>query len=214
MSNDLFKVMKYAHDLSKNKKIIDLVKIMNPLDVAKVFQSKLDIKPKEAAFLFAHFVKESGLTEWAETNPNHFPPPPQANSGNEFPYDPETVLTMKPSSKHKRALETLGDGEASNIAGLNPGVSGNYDSQNLSGDMPTSGGTVANQTHPGWSSSPQGKEYNKDQAPAPKSMPIEVGEGMDDNNMHTSQGSEEGGLSKQVAVTFGGNNTGRTMGRI
>jgi hypothetical protein len=69
MSNDLHKVMKYAHDLSKNKKLIDLVKIMSPLDVAKVFQTNLDIKPKEAAFLFAHFVKESGLHEWAQLAP-------------------------------------------------------------------------------------------------------------------------------------------------
>jgi hypothetical protein len=35
MTNELI-ITQYARDLSKNKKIVDLVKMMHPLDVAKV----------------------------------------------------------------------------------------------------------------------------------------------------------------------------------
>lgn len=67
MSNDLHKtITTYARDLSSNPKVVELVKMMNPLDVAKVLQKKFDIKPKEAAYLFAHFVKEGELSEWAQ----------------------------------------------------------------------------------------------------------------------------------------------------
>jgi hypothetical protein len=66
MTNELI-ITQYARDLSKNKKIVDLVKMMHPLDVAKVLQKNFDIKPKEAAYLFAHFVKESDLVEWTGT---------------------------------------------------------------------------------------------------------------------------------------------------
>ena len=111
MSIDLHKTIStFARDLSKDPRVIELVKLMDPLDVAKVLQKKFDIKPKEAAYLFAHFVKEGGLLEWAQAgggsgpypvpnkketpidedysdtapthdiNTNHFPPKPQANS--------------------------------------------------------------------------------------------------------------------------------------
>lgn len=111
MSKDLHKTIStFARDLSKNPQVIELVKLMNPLDVAKVFQKHFDIKPKEAAYLFAHFAKEGKLNEWPvagggsgpfpvpnkkatpidedfmdmapahDIDPNEFPPKPQANS--------------------------------------------------------------------------------------------------------------------------------------
>lgn len=111
MSADLHKTIStFARDLSKNQRVIELVKLMDPLDVAKVLQKKYDIKPKEAAYLFATFVREGGLLEWAQAgggsgpypvpkknatpmdedfsdvvpthdlDSNRFPPKPQANS--------------------------------------------------------------------------------------------------------------------------------------
>jgi hypothetical protein len=75
------------------------------------------------------------------------------------------------------------------------------------------GGTINVQGYPGWSRSPNGKEFNKDTAWAPKSTPIEVGEGLDDGDMHTTQDdSGEGGLSKQIAVSFGGKNPDGRLG--
>jgi hypothetical protein len=70
MSSDLQKITQYARDLSKNKKVIDLVRLMDPLDVAKVLQKNLDIKPKEAAYLFAHLVKEMGQ-DWFQNHRRH-----------------------------------------------------------------------------------------------------------------------------------------------
>ena len=149
---------------------------MPPLDVAKILQKSLDLNPKEAAHLFAHFVKESNLNEWAQAgggsgpypvprknsspidedyasaglpvyvfDKSKFPPAPQVNSGNDFPYDPETELTMDPHSKKKRPLETLGDGEPSDATDTKPGVGGagtfqkNQGAQNKSGNMSTTG---------------------------------------------------------------------------
>lgn len=64
MKNELM-IAQYARDLSKNKKVIELVKIMHPIDVAKVIQKSFDIRPQEAIQVFAHFVKE--LVEWTGT---------------------------------------------------------------------------------------------------------------------------------------------------
>jgi ribosomal protein S2 len=65
MEQDLHQELStYIHELSNNKRVIELVKKMHPLDVAKLFQKKLDIQPKDAVFVFANFVKESGLLEW------------------------------------------------------------------------------------------------------------------------------------------------------
>lgn len=68
MNSELI-IKQYARDLSKNRKVIGLVKMMHPLDVAKVLQRSFDIKPKEAAYLFAHFIRESDLVEWTATRP-------------------------------------------------------------------------------------------------------------------------------------------------
>lgn len=120
---------------------------------------------------------------------------------------------MDPHVKHKRAFEMLGDGEPSDEAGLNPGVSGNgtfqknQGAQNKTGNMSTTGGTLTTKGYPGWSSTPDGKGYDKDQEPGVKYQPIEVGEGLDDDDMHVTQDdSGLGGLSKQIPVSFGGRN--------
>lgn len=125
---------------------------------------------------------------------------------------------MDPHSKHGRAIETIGDGEPSEVPELSPGGSDtfqkNQGSHNSSGNMSTSGGNLTNKGYPGWSSTPSNKTFTKDQEVAAKYKPIEVGEGLDDDNMHTTQdNSGQGGLSKQVPVPFGGRNAGRAIGR-
>lgn len=136
---------------------------------------------------------------------NQFPPEPRKQADG-WPYDSNTKNLMDPHSKGRRSLTTaLGhsDGSPSRRAGNEPGIQGNGTFQKLQGShtdgsMADSGGSVTVHGYAGWSSSPQGKEFD---------MP----EGLDDNNMHTTQANPKGGLSKAPVVFFGGLNPGRKM---
>jgi hypothetical protein len=114
---------------------------------------------------------------------------------------------MDPHSKKRRPLETLGIGDPSDNTDTKPGVSGNgtfqqnQGSSNPSGDMPIDGGTLTTRGRPGWSSSPPGKEFEKDSERVEKTRPVE---GLDDNNVHNT--NSQGGLVKQIPVTIGGVN--------
>jgi hypothetical protein len=105
------------------------------------------------------------------------PPPPQQNTGNDFPYDPETKLNMDPHSRKKRSFrnETLGDGEPSDSpsSGISLGI--HQRSRNggqSAGNMPAQGSTFTVQGVPGWSSSPQGKKFNTDNEFYIKAKPV------------------------------------------
>lgn len=78
MKNDLMMLAAYARDLSKNKKVIELVKVMHPLDVAKIIQKSFDIRPQEAVQVFAYFIKE--LVEWTGTGRKLSGSQPKRNS--------------------------------------------------------------------------------------------------------------------------------------
>jgi len=52
-------LQKYIADLSNNSKAIELVASMNPLDVIRAMQKHLDLKPKEATYLYANLLKNS-----------------------------------------------------------------------------------------------------------------------------------------------------------
>lgn len=108
------------------------------------------------------------------------PPPPQQNTGNDFPYDPETKLNMDPHSRKKRSFrnETLGDGEPSDnpdlAAGVTIGISQRTRKNGQSnGSMPAQGSTMTVQGIPGWSSSPEGKFFEKDQEFYAKPKPVD-----------------------------------------
>lgn len=50
---------KYAADLSKSTKMLELVGAMNPLEIIKAMQIKLELRPKQAMFLYANLLKNS-----------------------------------------------------------------------------------------------------------------------------------------------------------
>lgn len=232
-------LQKYIADLSSNSKAIELVASMNPLDVIRAMQKHLDLKPKEATYLYANLLKNSMRESFGtlaintnmqyptpnkkETNPNQTPeleedtsglpiyvfnnwefPPRPTPDAQGWPYDANTTKLMDPHNKKRRSLTTSlqhSDGSPSRKGNMEPGQGTFQSTQLASGDgsMAGSGAGITTQGAAGWSKSPPGKEFD---------MP----EGLDDKNMYTTQPNPKGGLSKSVAVFFGGRNPDRNMG--
>ena len=171
--------------LVSKQEIVELVKVMKPIEIMKVLAQDHALCASDAAQLAFGLLSSVGDVQKEdytsipigppEINGNQFPPPPRARPA-EFPYDAMTVAGMDPKNKaHKRSL-TMGKKDSASIKVLlkkgifdpemslnQPGGDGGNGTQISmkpgSGNMPGGGSSWSKQGVAGWSSSPPGKEF-------------------------------------------------------
>jgi hypothetical protein len=157
----------YVNDLVAKQSVLDLVKMMQPLDVAKILLKSFDLRPRQAALITVNLIKHihmkegNGLFFTPEMNPNEFPPEPKIRAAS-WPYDPGTLAASDPKNKDGRKplmqgafdyRPSKGDPTANGL-----GIKSSMSSGNGSSSM--SSKSITTQGIPGWSSSPEGEEFD------------------------------------------------------
>lgn len=159
----------YINDLVQKQSVLDLVKLMQPLDIAKILLKSFDLRPRQAAMITVNLIKhihmkENPLVHTPDMNQDEFPPEPIMRAAS-WPYDPMTIGISDPKNKggRKPLMQGAFDYRPSreDAVGRNPnGVFSKDSSQHTDGSSSISSNSYTQQGIPGWSSSPNGEEFD------------------------------------------------------
>lgn len=152
MDNELTKIIE---QLVTSSSVMELVKVMQPLDMVAVLVRDFDLCPHDASKATLNLIKhshdvhyESDLTPGADMKRWHFPPDPRQEPS-EWPFDDMTKAVMDPKNKGKKRplMQGKDDGEGNALHQKNaPHFKGNAG--------------FTKDGYSGWSKSPSDKEFN------------------------------------------------------
>jgi hypothetical protein len=150
-------------DNLSNKKVLDLVKIMKPLDVVRILVKKVDLHPKEASRIAVDLLKKihgSSLKEldFIDYTPKFIdktktPTPMGAPRPTGWPYDDMTKSIMDPHTKGKKMplLQGVEKMKKNNPGGYSPGLQQKVEPHSMDGSQSSSSSSWSKDGVKGWS---------------------------------------------------------------
>jgi hypothetical protein len=112
----------FIDKLIKNKKFMDLARVMQPLDVANALAGDRDIRPEDATKITAHLVVhlQDGMNSGPNIETNKNFPVPSSIRGDNMPDGEEEEEIVKASTMNGEDVEEAADNYINNIGQMSP----------------------------------------------------------------------------------------------